>query len=254
MPNTRRNTLRETVHESLKAMIVTGQLPAGARVTEAELAARLNVSRTPVREALNRLEQDGLVIGRPRQGYAVSGFDLRMFREAFEIREVLDAFATELATARITPDEKRQLREMVRECERLAAIPERSYQDMFQELQVGMDIHRTIAAASGNEMLRQSLDSILDKCQHYVWMELLRLDEWQVARDEHAAIVDAICAGDAGQAVKLTRAHIRSSRNNTLRLLEAKSDYQAFLARASLPGEATEPTATRTRSRRLSTA
>src|SRR3954451_6049352 len=122
MARAKKNTLRESVHESLKAMIVTGQLPPGARVTEAELAARLNVSRTPVREALNRLEQDGLVTGRPRQGYNVSEFDLQMFREAFEIREVLDAYATELATGKITEQEKQQLREMIRECDRLAAV------------------------------------------------------------------------------------------------------------------------------------
>jgi len=233
MPKGKKNTLRESVHGSLKAMIVTGQLPPGARVTENELAARLKVSRTPVREALNRLEQDGLVTGRPRQGYAVKDFDIHMFREAFEIRELLDGYATELATAKITPAEKESLREMIRECERLAALPNRSSEHMFQELQVGMDIHRTVARISGNEMLCGLLNGILDKCQHYVWMELLRLDEWQIARDEHFEIVEAICAGDAARAVERTREHIRGSRNNILRLLQAKSDYQTFLAQAS---------------------
>lgn len=233
MPRGKKNTLRESVYGSLKAMIVTGQLPPGARVTENELATKLGVSRTPVREALNRLEQDGLMTGRPRQGYAVKDFDIHMFREAFEIRELLDGHATELATAKITPAQKERLREMVRECERLAARPDRSSQDMFQELQIGMDIHRTIARISGNEMLCGLLNGIIDKCQHYVWMELLRLDEWHVARDEHHAIVEAICAGDAARAVELTRDHIRGSRNNILRLLQAKSDYQSFLARAS---------------------
>ncbi|WP_421913198.1 GntR family transcriptional regulator [Mesorhizobium sp.] len=228
-----KNTLRESVYGSLKAIIVTGQLPPGSRVTENDLAVKLKVSRTPVREALNRLEQDGLVIGRPRQGYVVTEFDIHMFREAFEIRELLDGYATELATANITAEDKERLREMVRECERLAALPDRKAEDMFQELQIGMDIHRTIAGISGNVMLCGMLNGILDKCQHYVWMELLRLDEWKVARDEHYAIVEAICAGDAARAVELTREHIRGSRDNILRLLQAKSDYQTFLARAS---------------------
>lgn len=228
-----KNTLRESVYGSLKAIIVTGQLPPGARVTENDLAVKLKVSRTPVREALNRLEQDGLVIGRPRQGYIVTEFDIHMFREAFEIRELLDGYATELATAKITDAEKERLREMVGECERLAALPDRKSEDMFQELQIGMDIHRTIAEISGNVMLCGILNGILDKCQHYVWMELLRLDEWKVARDEHFDIVEAICAGNAARAVELTREHIRGSRDNILRLLQAKSDYQTFLARAS---------------------
>jgi DNA-binding GntR family transcriptional regulator len=233
MPRGRKkNTLRESVYGSLKAMIVTGQLSPGARLTENELAAKLKVSRTPVREALNRLEHDGLVAGR-RQGYAVKEFDIHMFREAFEVRELLDGYATELATAKITAADKQRLRDMVQECERLANLPNRSRDDMFQELQIGMDIHRAIAEISGNEMLRDLLNGILDKCQHYVWMELLWLDEWRIARDEHAAIVEAISAGDARRAGELARQHIRGSRANILRLLEAKSQFQSFLARAS---------------------
>jgi DNA-binding GntR family transcriptional regulator len=228
----KKNTLRESVYGSLKAMIVTGQLSPGARLTEIDLAAKLKVSRTPVREALNRLEHDGLVAGR-RQGYAVKEFDINMFREAFEVRELLDGYATELATAKITAADKQRLRGMVKECERLASLPDRSRDDMFQELQIGMDIHRAIADISGNEMLRDLLNGILDKCQHYVWMELLWLDEWRIARDEHFAIVEAICAGNAARASELARRHIHGSRNNILRLLQAKSDFQSFVARAS---------------------
>ena len=228
----KKNTLRESVYGSLKAMIVTGQLSPGARLTENDLAAKLKVSRTPVREALNRLERDGLVAGR-RQGYAVKEFDINMFREAFEVRELLDGYATELATGKITSADKQRLRDMVRECERLANLPDRSRDDMFQELQIGMDIHRAIADISGNEMLRDLLNGILDKCQHYVWMELIWLDEWRIARDEHSGIIEAICAGEAVRAAELARKHIRGSRNNILRLLQAKSDYQSFVARAS---------------------
>jgi DNA-binding GntR family transcriptional regulator len=233
MPKGKKNTLRDSVYGSLKAMIVTGQLAPGARITENDLASRLKVSRTPLREALNRLERDGLVSGRPRQGYAVKEFDINMFREAFEVRELLDGYATDLATAKITPADKQRLRDMVRECERLASLPDRSREDMFQELQIGMDIHRAIAEISGNEMLCGLLNGILDKCQHYVWMELLWLDEWRIARDEHFQIVEAVCAGDAARAAELARKHIRGSRHNILRLLQAKSDYQSFVARAS---------------------
>jgi DNA-binding GntR family transcriptional regulator len=146
---------------------------------------------------------------------------------------MLDGYATELATAKITPADKDRLREMIRECERLASLPDRSREDMFQELQIGMDIHRVIAQSSGNEMLSGLLNGIIDKCQHYVWMELLWMDEWQIARNEHAAIVEAVCNGDSARAGELARKHIRGSRNNIPRLLQAKSDYQSFVARAS---------------------
>lgn len=233
MPKSKnKNTLRESVYGSLKAMIVTGQLSPGARLTENELAARLKVSRTPVREALNRLERDGLVTGQ-RQGYAVKEFDIPMFRDSFEVRELLDGYAAELATEKISDADKQRLRNMLEECERLANSPDRNRNHMFQELQIGMDIHRAIAEISGNEMLRDLLNGIIDKCQHYVWVELLWLDEWQATRDEHAAIVEAICAGDVRRAGELARQHIRASRITVLKLLETKSDFQSFLARAS---------------------
>ena len=83
MSTKKRGLLRRSAYNSLKAMIVTGQLPPGARVLVEDLAAKLSISRTPVREALNQLERDGLVSERPRQGYAVKEFDLTMFRESF---------------------------------------------------------------------------------------------------------------------------------------------------------------------------
>jgi DNA-binding GntR family transcriptional regulator len=106
-------------------------------------------------------------------------------------------------------------------------------QGEFQELEVGIDLHRVIAEISGNIMLHGMLCGILDKCQHYVWTELLWLDEWKIARDEHAGIIEAVCAGDVERAGKLARAHVRGSRENTPRLLQARSDYQSFLAKAS---------------------
>jgi DNA-binding GntR family transcriptional regulator len=228
-----RGLLRKSTYESLKAMIVTGRLPPGSRVTEIELATRLKVSRTPVREALNQLERDGLVTARPRQGFSIKEFDLTMFRESFDIREVLDGYATELATERMTEADKSRLRSILDECERLAAIPDRTQEDKFLELQLGLELHRCIAELSGNEMLRNMLVSILEKCQHYIWLELIWLDEWKDARDEHAAIINAMCAGDAQLASELSRRHIRTSRDTILKLLQARSDLQSFMAKAS---------------------
>ena len=229
----RRVTTADAIFDRLYADILALRMPPGMQLQEKRIAEEFNVSRTPVREAFNRLERDGPVTGRPRQGYVVTEFDINMFREAFEIRELLDGHATELAAVAATEKDKARLRAMLAECERLAAIPDRTTGEKFQELEVGIDLHRVIAEISGNVMLHGMLCGILDKCQHYVWTELLWLDEWKIARDGHAEIVDAICAGDAKRAGTLARAHVRGSRNNVLRLLQAKSDYRNFLARAS---------------------
>jgi DNA-binding GntR family transcriptional regulator len=233
-----RSTLKESVYASLRAMILTGELQPGGRLTEGELAQRLKVSRTPLREALNRLERDGLVTNRPRHGYAVSAFDLAAFEDAFDVRAVLDGYAAERATETITPADQDRLRAMVRQCEAMAAAPDRSMEDLIEEMHVGLEVHRVIARASGNALLAETLSRILDRCQYFVWLELLWLDEWAVARREHAAIVEAICAGDGARAAELARKHVQGSRNNILRFLKARSAYRDALVHGSGPGAA----------------
>ena len=109
----KKGTLKESTYESLKKMIQTGVLQPGSRLTEVDLAARLKVSRTPLREALNRLERDGLVTNKPRHGYFVTMFDLRALEDAFDVREVLDGHAAQRATERIGAEDKKKLKAAV---------------------------------------------------------------------------------------------------------------------------------------------
>jgi DNA-binding GntR family transcriptional regulator len=229
----KKSTLRESVYESLKTMIQTGALQPGSRLTELDLAARLKVSRTPLREALNRLERDGLVTNKPRHGYFVTMVDVRALEHAFGVREVLDGHAAQLAAERIEPEDKKRLRALVRQCDTMARQKNRPMEDLIEEMRLGFEIHRIIARVSGNEYLAELLTKIYDKFQHFVWIELLWLDEWEVTRREHAAIVAAVCSGEGAQAAELVRKHVRESRTNIVRFLEARTAYQAVLARAS---------------------
>jgi DNA-binding GntR family transcriptional regulator len=106
-------------------------------------------------------------------------------------------------------------------------------EDLVEEMRLGFEIHRIIARVSGNEFLSELLSKIFDKFQHFVWIELLWLDEWDVARREHADIVEAICSGNGEQAADLARRHVRGSRNNIVRFLQARTAYQEAVARAS---------------------
>ena len=220
-----RGHLRQSTYEAIKAMIVTGQLTPGQRLTELELVERLQVSRTPVREALNRLQRDGLVIERPRAGFAVVPFDEAMLRNVFDIRAELDDYATRLAIARITPEEVDVLRGLVAECERLAQT-DPSPRGRLDEMQTGIEIHRMIARFSGNAMLAEILNGLLEKCQVYVWMELTQLNDWKEARDEHHIIVEAIAAGDVETACRETRRHIQQSRDGILNLMLRQRDLR----------------------------
>lgn len=230
---TRGKTLKEATYGSLKAMILIGELAPGSRLTESVLAERLKVSRTPLREALNRLERDGLVTNRPRHGCFVAAFDLKTFEESFGIREVLDGYAAELAARHASAEDKVGLRGILARAQSLPRPSEHSMDEMVEQLQLGLELHHVIARASGNGQLADTLTRILDRCHHFVWMELLWLDQWNAAHDEHVQIVDAICAGDGDRAADLARRHVRGSGNNIRRLLQARSAYKNALARVS---------------------
>ncbi|QEX16651.1 GntR family transcriptional regulator [Hypericibacter terrae] len=229
----RGRTLKEAVYGSLKAMILIGELQPGSRLTESALAERLKVSRTPLREALNRLERDGLVTNRPRHGYFVAAFDLKTFEESFGIREVLDGYAAQQAAERATAEDKVRLRAILARGHALARRPERPMEQMVEQLQLGLELHHVIAEVSGSGQLKDALSRILDRCHHFVWMELLWLDQWSAAHEEHVEIVDAICSGDGVRAGDLARRHVRGSGNNIRRLLQARSAYKSALARVS---------------------
>jgi DNA-binding GntR family transcriptional regulator len=225
MTETPQSPLRRSSYEAIKAMIVTGQLAPGQRVTELDLAEQLQVSRTPVREALNRLQRDGLVVERPRTGFAVVQFDETMLREVFDLRLELDSYATRLAVLRITDEQVMSLTEILDKCDELART-DPSPRGRLEEMELGMELHRQIARISGNSLLAELLDGLLVKCQVYVWMELTQLDEFHAARADHRMIVEAIAARDADQACEHSRSHIRQSRDGILGLLQMKRDMR----------------------------
>ena len=222
-----RGHLRHSTYEAIKWMIVTGQLAPGSRLTELDLTEQLQVSRTPVREALNKLQRDGLVIERPRTGFSVVTFDEVMLCEVFDLRAELDNYATRLTTGRITPDQIQTLQDMVAECENLAKSG-RGTKANLQEMQVGIEIHRSVAAFSGNAVLAEMMNGLLDKCQVYVWMELTNLNDWKGARDDHALIVDAIARGDVEAACRESRRHIQESRDGILSLFKMRQDLRSL--------------------------
>nr|WP_276606134.1 GntR family transcriptional regulator [Paracoccus liaowanqingii] len=209
---------------------MTGQLPPGARVTETELSERLGVSRTQIREALNRLERDGLVEGRAKIGYAIAAFDARTAREAFDLRATLEVQAVVLACRHASDSHHQALRAIITECDGLA---DRDPRFKLREFQLGMEVHRTIAKAGGNRMLARIVHDLLDRCQVYVWMDLTALDNWQAARAEHRALVEAVCARDEARATQVIAAHIADARTNVVDLMEARRDLRAMAVAGS---------------------
>ena len=233
--NNTRRTLKDAVYTSLKTMILTGVLQPGDRLVETDLAQQLNVSRTPLREALNMLGRDGLVDNRPHQGFFVALFDLKAFEDSFDMREVLDGHAAEKASERIGPEDKDALQQIISDSKRLASVPDRAIESYIEEMQIGLDIHRIIARASGNDVLAETLSKILDRYQYFIWMELLWLDEWAETRKEHADIVSAVINGEKARAAQLARQHVRTSKTTILRFHRTQTLYKASLTQKMVP-------------------
>lgn len=216
-------TLRSKAYSSLKALILRGNLKPGERLAEADLARRLGVSRTPLREALTRLEQDGLVIGRPHHGYVVIDLDTTALLDLLNVREVLDVHAAIEAVGHASEHDLARLRAVMERIERLNERDSRPVQDVAEELELGLRIHEVIAEATGNRYLVETLTRIYERLQLALWLEILWIDKWDNAVEEHRAIVDAVCRRDEAAAVAAAKAHVQTSRDSIRRLAEAKA-------------------------------
>ena len=141
--------LTDRVLAALREAITSGRLPADARIKQEQIAAELGVSRTPVREALHLLEQEGLVRLVPRRGALVQGFTAADVRELYELRELLEPAAAALATARATDADREAV-------QRLAGLTERRRGGF----EANRDFHRALCAPCGNGLVMRTLDSV----------------------------------------------------------------------------------------------
>jgi DNA-binding GntR family transcriptional regulator len=211
-------TLADRLFETLCREIVEGEIPAGSKISEPDLARRLEVSRASLREAIARLESCGLVTRRPNVGARVVVLGRQQLLEIYEIRESLEGMAARLAAERMA-------REEVAELQRLLASDEieveRSDGENYQRHSGDHDFHYRIVHGSGNQRLIALLTHDL-----YHLMRMYRSQfvaagrRGRPALHEHRLIVEAIAAGDGEFAEVMMRRHIRASRQNIEQMLE----------------------------------
>ncbi|WP_029111182.1 GntR family transcriptional regulator [Mycobacterium sp. URHD0025] len=204
MTTSERALLNDSVHDALQEMIFSGALAPGSPLSVPALAARLNVSRTPVREAVQQLIYEGLADHTRNAGARVAALDADAVRAVFDVREVLDGLAAHGATLLATHATVEQLRKMLRVQRDLLDEPADQHRDAALDLQ----FHTLIRETSRNRALCDALKR-LDGQAH-----LFRSDMWsselnrQLAVHEHDRIVSAIEAGDADAARAAACAHV----------------------------------------------
>lgn len=193
--------------DRLRQAILTLELLPGERLSERGLESLAGTSRTPIRAALMRLENEGLTRRRDR-GWAVAPIDLAELRAVGEYREAVETAAAALAAERADDDRLAALRSV--------ALANRDADDEEAGLRAGTDFHTALAALSGNRFLADAVAGAMTRLARTRWLEVRTPASRAHARDEHVAVADALIARDAGLAVDLIRSHTRGTRDRLL--------------------------------------
>ena len=208
----RKDTVTDTalhgprVTEAIRNLILAGDLPPGSRIGQEELAARFNVSRIPVREALSRLESDGLVVLKPSSGAWVARLDLQECIEIYKIRERIEPLALQEAVTHMTDEEIEALAELVESIEKASTDEE--------FLRLDRAFHMACYRTTGLHQLGNMAERFWNTTQQYrrLFMQSASRDNDWVIHAEHRLIVNALRRRDAEGAGNILHEHIRRTR------------------------------------------
>ena len=195
--------LRDVVFNTLRKAILTGELKPGERLMEIHLANRLGVSRTPIREAIHKLELEGLLTMIPRRGAEVAQITEKSMNDVLEVRRALDALCAELACDRITPEELNQLKKACEDFE----IAVRT-KDVQKIAQADVALHDIIVQATGNQRLIQLVLNLSEQMYRYRFEYIKDTSQHQNLIEEHRIIYQSIVNKEKETAAQAARTHI----------------------------------------------
>ncbi len=209
--------LREVVFQTLRQAILKGELKPGERLMEVALAERLGVSRTPIREAMRKLELEGLVVMVPRKGAQVASITEKDLTDVLEVRITLENFAIEKACSRMTEEEMDRLWLASKQFEK--AIQEG---DLVRIAEADQSFHEIIYQASDNARLIQVLNNMREQIYRYR-LEYLK-DEMSREKllNEHRSLTNAIRSRDAEAAQKVSFQHLENQRRAIIRSIRER--------------------------------
>lgn len=210
--------LREIVFESMRDAILSGVLQPGERLMEIQLAEEMGVSRTPVREAIRKLELENFVVMIPRKGAYVAGVSSKDVADVFEIRSALEGLAAGLAAERVTEEELEQMEQV------LFYRAVEGEMDLEQIVQSDTDFHALVYKASRNDRLIQILANLREQIQRFRSTSLAVPGRNKLAIEEHRAIVEALRNHNVEEAQALAMAHIVTAENVMFEAMSAKKE------------------------------
>ena len=204
------------VYDEIKSLIMNKKLIPGQRLPEISIAKQLNVSRTPVREALRRLVNEGLVVLIPNGGARLASPSVQEIQDAFELRVYLECLSARKAVKRITPVQICMLEEQIQ-----AEVQVFKERDLECYLNINKTFHSIIAKASGNVILYEYITNILSRTFVYMtFFESFFDFDSNPSLDEHRKIVEALKAGNEENLVELMEEHIAMTEKQIKKMVQ----------------------------------
>ena len=211
--------LRDVVFKTLRQAILTGDLKPGERLMEIHLANKLGVSRTPIREAIRKLELEGLVTMVPRRGAQVAQITEKSLSDVLEVRRALDELAVELACLRITDEEKEKLKEACADFEKAVVT-----RDVRTIAKADVSFHDIIFQSTGNARLSQLVNNLAEQMYRYRYEYIKDDKRHDVLVNEHRKIYDSILQGDIPSAKEAIRVHIENQEKSIIRQIRLEKE------------------------------
>ncbi|MBS6160263.1 MAG: GntR family transcriptional regulator [Firmicutes bacterium] len=206
--------LRDVVFNTLRRAILKGELKPGERLMEIALADKLGVSRTPIREAIRKLELEGLVVMAPRKGAKVASITERDLNDVLEVRKGMEVLAISLACKRITGEELEKLEIIERDFQRLIESG-----NLTELAEMDVKFHDTIYHATNNQRLVQLLNNLREQMYRYRMEYLKDIAVRRTLAEEHKAICQALRERNQQQAEKYVSIHIDNQQKAIIRSL-----------------------------------
>ncbi len=209
--------LRDIVFQTLRKAILTGELEPGERLMEIQLGEKLGVSRTPIREAIRKLELEGLVIMVPRKGAQVAQFTEKDIQDVLEVRAALEALAAKIACKRM--DERAFLKLQL-------AITEYDYaardKDLDTMIQKDVEFHEIIFNATQNDKLIYLFNNLREQVNRYRIAYLKNTEESEAVHTEHMLLLEALQKRDEHLAGEIATKHIQTQCASIMRFIKSK--------------------------------
>ena len=195
--------LRDVVFNTLRQAILRGELKPGERLMEIQLANKLGVSRTPIREAIRKLELEGLVLMIPRKGAEVAEITEKSLRDVLEVRRALEELAVELVCEKITEEQIQDLKDAAEEFKESLESG-----DITRIAEADVKFHDVIYMATDDQKLIQLPNNLREQMYRYRVEYLKRSDFHQQLIDEHEEIIETIESGQKDRAVQVVCQHV----------------------------------------------